>query len=212
MAVVSVSAIGFMISRLASDPLRHIPGPFFASLSAAPLFLQSVQGNRANWIMRQHQKYGPVIRIAPDKVCVSSDEGVKLIYSNKASKSHAYDTFKFRDVKMCIGLRHVKQAHARRKALLPAFLRQNLLEMELVIRRHLERFLSWLEKFDTSNTPVETFQWSRYLTFDVITDVAFGQQIGMLTTKDSHFTKQIELRNKRNGLVSPLSTNVANGY
>jgi cytochrome P450 len=123
------------------------------------------------------------------------------IYSNKASKSHAYDTFKFRDVKMCIRLLDVKQAHARRKALLPAFSRQNLLEVEPVIRRHLEKFLKWLEKFNESNTPVETFQWFRYLTFDVVTDIAFGQQIGMLTTEDSHFTEQVELRNKRNGLV-----------
>jgi cytochrome P450 len=123
------------------------------------------------------------------------------IYSNKASKSHAYGTFKFRDVKMCIGLLDVKQAHARRKALLPAFSRQNLLEVEPVIRRHLEKFLKWLEKFDELNTPVETFQWFRYLTFDVVTDIAFGQQIGMLTTEDSHFTEQVELRNKRNGLV-----------
>jgi hypothetical protein len=149
-----------MISRLTSDPLRHIPGAFFASLSTASLLLQSVRGNSANWIMRQHQKYGPVIRtrITPERVCVSSDEGVKLIYINKASKSHVYDTFKFRDVKICISLRHVKQAHASRKALLPAFSRQNLLEMEPVIRRHLERFLSLLEKFDASSIRVETFQ------------------------------------------------------
>jgi hypothetical protein len=49
--------------------------------------------------------------------------------------------------------------------------------------------------------PVDTFKWFRYLTFDVVTDIAFGQQIGMLTSEDSHFIEQVELRNKRNGLV-----------
>jgi hypothetical protein len=38
---------------------------------------------------------------------------------------------------------------------------------------------------------------------NVVTDIAFGQQIGLLTTEDSHFTEEIELRNKRNGLVRP---------
>jgi len=196
-----ISGVGFLASRIFFHPLRHIPGPLLPSLFAAPLFYQSVIGNRAKWIVQQHEKYGPVLRIAPNKVCVSSETGVKLIYSNKALKSHAYDTFKYRDVKMCIGLLDVQRAHARRKAILPAFSRQNLLDMEPVIRRHLERFLGWLEKFDATNTPVDTFKWYRYLTFDVVTDIAFGQQIGMLTSEDSHFTEQVEFRNKRNGLV-----------
>ena len=154
------------------------------------------------WIMQQHKKYGPVIRIAPNKVSVAADEGIKMIYSNKAAKSHAYDAFRFKDVKMCIGLLDMKEAHARRKALLPAFSRQNLLEMEPVIRRHLERFLEWLVKFDQEGVAIDVFKWFRYLTFDVITDVAFGQQIGMLQSEDNHFISQVELRNKRNSLVS----------
>ncbi|KAK6365272.1 hypothetical protein LTS17_011505 [Exophiala oligosperma] len=153
------------------------------------------------WIRTLHAQYGPVVRIAPNKVCVSAEEGVKLIYNNKITKSHAYDAFRFRDVKMCIGLLGVKEAHGRRKSLLPAFSRTNLIEMEPVIRGHLEHFLDWLSKFDGDGKPVDAFKWFRYLTFDVITDVAFGQQIGMLKTEDTHFIQQIEMRNKRNGLI-----------
>jgi len=76
---------------------------------------------------------------------------------------------------MCIGLLGVKQAHERWKALLPVFPRQNLLEIKLVIRWHLGQFLDWLERFDTSDTAVETFQWFLY----VATDIAFGQRIRM---------------------------------
>lgn len=155
------------------------------------------------WIMQQHGLYGSVIRIAPNKICVSDDAGVKLIYGNKAAKSHAYDGFRFRDVRMCIGLLDMKDAHTRRKALLPAFSRQNLIDMEPVIRQHLERFLDWLQKFDREAVAVDTFKWFRYLTFDVITDIAFGQQIGMLRSEDSHFIEQVEYRNKRNSLVRP---------
>lgn len=198
---ITISGVGYLLSKLLRGPLRKIPGPLLTLITAGPLFIHSLRGNRAHWIFQLHQKYGPVIRIAPNKVCIASDVGLKLIYNNKAWKSHAYDTFKFRDVKMCIGLRDVKSAHARRRALLPAFSRQNLLEMEPVIRHHLERFLAWLERFDATNTPVDTFKWYRYLTFDVITDIAFGQQIGMLTSEDSHFINQVELRNKRNSLV-----------
>lgn len=191
----------FSVAKTVLHPLRHIPGPPLACLSAIPLFLISLTGERARWMVNAHKKYGPVIRIAPNKISVSASSGVKAIYNNKNPKSHTYDTFMFQDVKMCIALLDVKEAHGRRKALLPAFSRQNLLEMEPVIRNHLEKFLDWLEKFDRTNTPVDTFKWFRYLTFDVITDIAFGQQIGMLASNDTHFIEQVEYRNKRNSLV-----------
>lgn len=202
LVAVAIALYGILVLvKSLLHPLRHIPGPPLGCLSAAPLFFQSMTGERARWIARSHEKYGPVIRIAPNKISVSASSGVKAIYNTKSPKSHAYDAFRFQDVKMCIALLDVKQAHARRKALLPAFSRQNLLDMEPVIRTHLEKFLGWLEKFAATNTPVDTFKWFRYLTFDVITDIAFGQQIGMLASNDTHFIEQVELRNKRNSLV-----------
>jgi cytochrome P450 len=195
------AGILFQIVNYFWHPLRHIPGPVLSKISRAPLLYESLCGRRVRWIMKQHERHGPVIRIAPKKVCVAAEQGIKQIYSNKASKSHAYDAFRYHDVKMCIGLLDVKSAHARRKGLLPAFSRQNLTEMEPVIRLHLERFLQWLEKFDQLGQAIDVFKWFRYLTFDVVTDIAFGQQIGMLVSEDTHFIQQVEYRNMRNGLV-----------
>jgi len=191
-----------LLSQHFRSPLKHIPGPLLGTFSKFPLLFQSFRGRRASWIIEQHKKHGPVIRIAPNKVCVASQEGIKLIYSAKTSKSFAYKEFKYHDVKMCIGLLDVKSAHSRRKGLLPAFSQQNLMEMEPVIRFHLERFLKWLEKFDLSGEAIDCFKWFRYLTFDVVTDIAFGQQIGMLVEEDDNFIRQVEYRNKRNSLVN----------
>lgn len=196
-----VILVVFQLVRCVQSPLGHIPGSKMAVLSSWPLFYHSWRGNRMNWIIEQHKRYGPVVRISPSKVCVASQDGIKQIYSNKSSKSDVYNTFRYHDVKMCIGLLDVKSAHQRRKGLLPAFSRQNLLEMEPVIRLHLQKFLVWLQKFDESKQSVDVFKWFRYLTFDVVTDIAFGQQIGMLKGEDTHFIQQVEHRNKRNGLV-----------
>lgn len=212
-AIVLALVAGLMIIAtllsLVLNPLRHIPGPWLPALSSMPLFWQALGGRKAMWIKQLHQQYGPVILIAPNKVCVSAESGIKQIYSNKASKSHAYDAFRLKEVKMCIGLLDVKSAHTRRKALLPAFSRQNLVQMEPVIRQHLERFLDWLVKFDEQGTAVDLFKWYRYLTFDVVADIAFGQQIGMLDGTDTHFFSQIELRNTRNSLVGILLFDLA---
>lgn len=56
-------------------------------------------------------------------------------------KSSTYETFRYQDVKMCIGLLDNKMAHTCRKGLLPTFPHQNLMEVEPVVRLHLERFL-----------------------------------------------------------------------
>lgn len=112
--------------------------------------------------------------LRPTKSAWPQTEGFKLIYNNKATKSSAYDGFKYRDVKMCIGLRDVKAAHIRRKGLMPAFSHQNLMEMEPVIRFHLERFLKWLEKFDHTGEYIDCFKWFRYLTFNVDTTHTLG--------------------------------------
>ncbi|KAF9884699.1 hypothetical protein FE257_001328 [Aspergillus nanangensis] len=193
-----------LASRYFLGSLKHIPGPFVAKFSSLPLFYQAWHGNRVFWIMEQHRRYGPVIRIAPDKVCVASSDGIKKIYGTKTAKSEAYSTFRYHDVKMCIGLLDVKSAHQRRKGLLPAFSRQNLVEMEPVIRGHLQSFLHWLQVFDRRNVPVDAFKWFRYLTFDVVADISFGQKIGMLDGDDSHFIQQVEYRNKRNSLNGPF--------
>ena len=198
--LLSIATI-FQLAKYLSHPLRHIPGPFLSTISQISLFYESLRGRRVHWIMKQHERHGPVIRIAPDKICVATEEGIKQIYSNKTSKSHAYDAFRYKDVKMCIGLLDVKLAHARRKGLLPAFSRQNLMEMEPVIRVHLELFLTLLQNFGRMGQAVDVFKWFRHLTFDVVTDITFGQKIGMLASGDSHFIEQVEHRNKRNGLV-----------
>lgn len=193
--------VAWQIVQYICSPLRHIPGPWLAKITTIPLFIQSFNGDRAKWILQQHHYHGPVIQISPNKVCVASDEGIKAIYSNKAKKSSAYEAFHYHDVKMCIGLQDPKSAHLRRKGMLPAFSRQNLMEMEPVIRFHLERFLDWLNKFHDTGEYIDCFKWFRYLTFDVVTDIAFGQQVGMLVKEDDNFIQQVEYRNKRNGLV-----------
>jgi len=194
-------SVAWQIFKHLNGPLRHITGLRLSKITKLPLFIQSFRGNRAKWIIQQHHVYGPVIRIAPNKICVASAEGIKTIYSNKAKKLSVYEGFRYYDVKMCIGLQDLKSAHMRRKGMLPAFSPQNLIRMEPVIRHHPEKFLKWLEKFDASGDYIDCFRWFRCLTFDVVADIAFGQQIGMLVNEDDNFIQQVEFGIKRNGLV-----------
>lgn len=61
-------------------PLRSIPGPFFASITKLWIFQQQRGYQRHRVDIDLHRKYGPIVRIAPSEVLVSSPQSLKTIY------------------------------------------------------------------------------------------------------------------------------------
>ncbi|OJZ80685.1 hypothetical protein ASPFODRAFT_147321 [Aspergillus luchuensis CBS 106.47] len=77
--VVAIWVLQFTYKFLRS-PLRHIPGPLYTRVTRLPLKLSIVTGKRIYFIHDLHQKYGPVVRIAPDEVSISSLPEFKEIH------------------------------------------------------------------------------------------------------------------------------------
>src|SRR4030088_528640 len=60
--------------------LRHVPGPFLASLTNIPR-LSWVLSNRAHDIhIALHKKYGPLVRFGPNMVSVQDPAEISTIY------------------------------------------------------------------------------------------------------------------------------------
>ncbi|KAL8876511.1 MAG: hypothetical protein Q9192_008845, partial [Flavoplaca navasiana] len=60
--------------------LRHIPGPFLASLTNLPR-LSWVYSNRAGEIHTTlHRRYGPIVRCGPNMVSVADPAQINTIY------------------------------------------------------------------------------------------------------------------------------------
>lgn len=59
-------ASAFYIAFL--GPLRKYPGPPLRALSEYPLLLSLWRGNEARDYVALHAKYGPVVRVAPNKL------------------------------------------------------------------------------------------------------------------------------------------------
>lgn len=68
-----------IIYRLIFHPLRHIPGPFLARLTYGYQMYYDVYlgGLMPRNLAKLSQKYGPVVRIAPDRVHVNDPEFYK---------------------------------------------------------------------------------------------------------------------------------------
>jgi hypothetical protein len=93
---VCLAALLHLLGRLGS-PMRRVPGPWYSLLTPAVLRWSEFRANRTRYIHQLHQKYGPVVRIAPEEVSFTSAEAVKEIYCSGGSgyeKSDFYDMFK----------------------------------------------------------------------------------------------------------------------
>ena len=65
--------------------LARIPGPFLASVSPAWRLLTVWKEDAPRRSIALHKKYGPVVRVGPKHVSVSSPEALQLVYSFKTA-------------------------------------------------------------------------------------------------------------------------------
>lgn len=87
--------VTFIVRRMAT-PLASVPGPFISHITSFYLKWQELRANRTLYVHSLHEKYGPVVRIAPNELSFTSWAAVKEIYCSSGSgydKSAFYDLF-----------------------------------------------------------------------------------------------------------------------
>ncbi|KAG6829974.1 hypothetical protein H0H92_002779 [Tricholoma furcatifolium] len=182
-----------------SHNLRSIPGPFLAKFSDLWLGIVSAQGHRSEIVHKLHQKYGPVIRIAPNHISIADPDALQIVYShgNGALKSNFYDAF----VSIRRGVFNTRDRvdHARkRKIVSHIFSQKSVVEFEPHIRNHITNFIhQWDRLYDSAvkgergsegegwegrdgRLWLDCLPWTNYLAFDIVGDLAFGAPFGMI--------------------------------
>jgi hypothetical protein len=69
------------IYRRYFHPLSKFPGPFWASITRWWMVSEIFSGEHEKHINALHEKYGPIVRIAPNEVAIADPHAVKVIYS-----------------------------------------------------------------------------------------------------------------------------------
>ncbi|OAQ60423.1 cytochrome P450 oxidoreductase [Pochonia chlamydosporia 170] len=171
-------------------PYADIPGPLGARISRLWLAKQVLQGNIDNVQRALHDKYGPIVRIAPNEVSVSDPAALKLIYAVNAgfTKTDFYapfashispneDLFTQRDEKH----------HAHRRRLVNAlYSLSSVLESERFIDACTATFMSRLEEFVDSGETVDLGLWLQMYAFDVVGELFYGRQFGFMETRSDY--------------------------
>lgn len=81
----SIALLLLQLLRTRYNALRHIPGPFLASFSNA-WRVTSVYRQRMHIDnVAAHERYGPVVRIGPHHVSVSSPEAFSIVHASRTA-------------------------------------------------------------------------------------------------------------------------------
>lgn len=170
----------------------------------------NLHGDLATKVLELHQKYGPVVRIAPDELSYTSGTAWKKIYGQRFpaefekcldGRGIAGPNMKNTKVSGIVTAPHERHARLRR-AILPAFSDRALKEQEGFLQLYTDKLVAQLQRAcraagaDAGDTTAaeDMSRWYALMAFDVISDLAFGQPAGCLDNADQPWLQVIGQR------------------
>ncbi|TLD04773.1 uncharacterized protein PgNI_09075 [Pyricularia grisea] len=219
---VIVLALGLLISflaaiaiyRLSLHPYAKYPGPFLAKLTSWYSVYHAFVRDLHTDIWDCHQKYGPVVRYAPNRILVNTKAGLRFLitalvaaiygHGSNTRKSKAYLRISLvPGVHATLGTiddwEHGKLRRILNQSLSEGQIRGMDNELSAAARLFAERLGARSDPFGGSNptpamgedqgwtAPKNLAHWCDYFTFDVMSQLVFGTLYGLLTSSDNHW-------------------------
>ena len=175
--------------------LAKIPGPRTWSASRLPFIRALLKGTIIQDLQKLHQKYGPVLRIAPDEVTFAQPEAWNDILQPQPGKQFLKDpTWWSAQPGMSLTILSAIQPepHARiRKLFAPALSLRALKDQEPIVNRYANLLVERLQEY-ASKAPsgeaatIDIGPWFNFTTFDIIGDLAYGESFECLENSRFH--------------------------
>ncbi|KAL7271636.1 hypothetical protein RUND412_005591 [Rhizina undulata] len=193
-----VYLLGLFTYRIFFHPLAKYPGPFLAKITDLYGLYHAWKGDRHIANYKAHLKYGEFVRLGPNLLSSNSKEALKEIYGvnkNVEKSEEFYRSFAGHQTNYARNTLNVtnKQLHAsKRKVLAHAFTETALKSMEPYFLPHIENLCNIIANGEQS-LPIpgsdkekngkwrgDMGKWANYLTFDIMGELTFGKDFGML--------------------------------
>jgi cytochrome P450 len=149
-----------------------------------------------------HERYGPVVRIAPDELSFTTSAAWKVIYGTRSpefekcldGRGIAGPPAKNKGGHAVAIISAPQDRHARlRRAISPGFSDRALREQEVFLQAHTDKLIAQLKRNGAAG-PLDLVRWFSLTTFDVISDLAFGKPAGCLDNADQPWLQVIGSR------------------
>ena len=78
----ALAAATTAVYRRVTDPLRHIPAPFWWEYKIIHKLAAAIYGTEYKHIQRLHRKYGTIVRISVNTIAIADPNAYQAVYGN----------------------------------------------------------------------------------------------------------------------------------
>ncbi|KAJ6577342.1 cytochrome P450 [Mycena capillaripes] len=166
------------------SPLSKVPGPRVVHLGDWWLLWHSVRFNRCFAVDDSFKAYGPIVRIATNKVAVNSVHDIQEIYKGHTyKKSDWYKGFTFGGLHNNFSTDDPKFHAFVNKWSAPPFRKENLIKGEPAARRILDQFT---KRVKLNGPMLEVVSFFRLLALDMMGAIVLGCDFKQVETGKTH--------------------------
>ncbi|KAJ6453562.1 cytochrome P450 [Mycena sanguinolenta] len=201
------------IHLLFFHPLSSIPGPWYdryAAVSSLWITSHVLRLQQCKTVHALFQTYGPIVRIAPNKVVFRDLGAMKSVYSTwKFDKSDYYKSLLTNENDHAMTTLPNAQHSVRRKAYASHYTPSNLAKFQPEFAEATGKMIDTLHGLP-AHTPLDTLALFRHLALDMIVASSYGFKLGAINKwaleAEDHLTTAIGDFPKRGILRSTVPT------
>ncbi|KAK8014326.1 cytochrome p450 3a17 [Apiospora arundinis] len=189
LGTIAIYRLVLIVYRVFFHPLAKFPGPKLYAATYFPyLYQNAIRGTFAKDLLQLHLKYGPIVRVSPDRLHLDGTVGYPDVYSRR------HDQEEYAKIPETYGFgKHIgimvaeKEDHRRQRRLLShAFSEAALTEQESYIKCYVDLLITRLKEQAETSAPVDMLMWYNFTTFDIIGELAFADPFNSLENSDYH--------------------------
>lgn len=187
----------YAVYRLSSwHPLSRIPGPWWTGISSAWLQYHSFRGTQGKATRALHQKYGPIIRVAPNEVEIANGTALWPIYikSGGFDKSHHYGMLDIDGHSTVFSTLQNRKRADRLKVALPFFSSASVQRQVPMLGACAQRLVDrlQLDKAREIKSPIDLLDRCRCYSLDTTSNYVFGESFGALEEERLSITPVVD--------------------
>ncbi|KAE9579215.1 Cytochrome P450 monooxygenase gsfF [Colletotrichum fructicola] len=187
LGAVVAGVFAYVIYQRYFHPLAAYPGPFWASLTDLWQVNEFLSLQQPYNLTALHAKYGEFVRYGPDKLSITAEEVVPLVYQKggrRLPKTEYYDAFGAK-IPNVFGMRDIELHSIRRRHMSNSFSLSSVKCMEHYLDDNVKILRDKITKFARDGEAFDLKKLLQYYTIDVLGELAFSRSFGAQISDES---------------------------
>ncbi|KAL4756284.1 cytochrome P450 [Aspergillus foveolatus] len=198
-ATVLLAILAYRLARFTYNlylhPLSNIPGPRAWAASRIPFVYALIKGTIVHDFQNLHERYGPIIRIAPNEVTFAHPEAYTDIFQPRLDQGQGqflkdplwWARQPGHPDSLLSVISPEKHAYMRR-ILSPGFTSRALRQQEPFVQKYVNLLIAQLQDHvsKSQSAHINMTPWFNYTTFDIFGDLGFGESFNCLQHSRYH--------------------------